>query len=225
MATLATFTVSDSLLVIHGRSPNVPGTTHKIASMPMRRITSSKARAQPSTFTPHSSSKHKPASRPCERKQSGKVVLIGGLERGDVGGANLSCRPQIAFAPGEGFASQSSNEKVRHEARPPTISVREWMDINQGMMETHREFIRRVDFVLNPGADIVIYVAHVDRHLPIRRADILIAVTIFACPTPDFAEHATMQALTEIFLRRIVAERRQRPSHGRQDILLLKLVE
>ena len=73
------------------------------------------------------------------------------------------------------------------------VSVGEWMNCNQTVVESRRQFIGRIPVVLNPCPGVVDEQTNGRRDFARVVTDIRLGSPILAGPCPDLAEHCPMQ--------------------------------
>ncbi len=75
----------------------------------------------------------------------------GGLEGGDVSGAEFARARQILASPGETFPAVSHPESIRDKARVAAIAVHDGVDENEGMAQADGALVQGRRLVLDPS--------------------------------------------------------------------------
>ena len=76
----------------------------------------------------------------------------------------------------------------------PAIAVREWVDLDQAVMEAHGNFVGRIRLVADPRLRIVEQLAQSGRNLMERDPAITLGLAEGAGPSPYVGEHLSVQA-------------------------------
>lgn len=151
-------------------------------------------------------------------------MIVRSLERCDVGVAGRACGSEIRATPGETLAAELSDQNVGGETRPTAVSVWKGVYGDEPVMETHRDLIWRIRFVLNPISRVVNRLAKRDLDQMRSDTEIAFCCPVFSRPAPDALEHAPMQALEETFAGHDVTAA-ECSLISRCDILLFEFVQ
>src|SRR5487761_1144477 len=162
--------------------------------------------------------------RPRKRHQRRDVVAIGGAQRGDVALPQLAGAVEAAASPSESLAAQPHDEQIGDKPRTPAGAAGEGVNQNEAVMEPDGDLIGRIGGARDPRPRVVDELAHLDRNLPRRDAQIALAGTVASRPAPHVAEHAAMQLEYETLVENL-APPAQRPVLPAGDVVLLGGVE
>ena len=109
----------------------------------------------------------------------------------------------------------------------PAIAIRERMNCDQPMVKSDRSFIRRMDFVLHPVANVAEKRSQPFVNLVERNAQIFLRPSVLSSPFPSLAEHLPVQPANVSIRDDGMRANRSRhgPASSQQDVLALPLVE
>ena len=78
-------------------------------------------------------------------------MVVGCAQRAHVAPAQLAGIGEAAASPAEGRAAKPPDQKIGHQARVPPVAVWKWMNDDQPVMETQRDFIGWIGRVVHPA--------------------------------------------------------------------------
>jgi hypothetical protein len=107
--------------------------------------------------------------------------------------AKISRVGDLTCSPREDGSSLRSGKNVRQEPRVAPVSVGEWVNPYEAVMESYCDFIAGKGLVFHPEARISKQGPQGVADLPWRNADILLGAPVCAGPSPCLIEHAAMQ--------------------------------
>src|SRR5262249_32658034 len=148
------------------------------------------------------------------------------LQRRDVGlAATIHSLKIVPSGPINGLRSVDPlKHRVGHDAGMSTVPVREWMNVNEPMMQPDRSLGGRVGPVPSPMPCVVHQLAQLQANLDRIHADVLAVAPERAGPRPYIAEQLLVERHRES-VRENIAALSDQPSQTRLDVDLFKLVQ
>jgi len=124
--------------------------------------------------------------------------MLVGLTKGiDVSAAQFAQVVKAPAAPGKCFSAHPPNQQVGHQASVTAITIREWMNKDQAMMQADRGFIGRVGVVVDPVPYVIKELCRFLADQVCGDTDVSIGTAESPRPGPDLIEHVLVKGRRE----------------------------
>src|SRR5450432_1717946 len=98
------------------------------------------------------------------------------------------------------------------------VAVREWVNLHKPVMEANRDFVGRIDLLVDPDFHVIEKHAQLYWDLPMVDSDVPWAGSKATRPPPHVAEHVFVQVLNEFLDKYVEPSSPRRPFLAGGDI-------
>ena len=74
-------------------------------------------------------------------------MIIRRFECPDVNVSRFAFGAKMTPSPAQALSAKADGKDVGHKPRPSSVAIREWMDTDQRVVESNRDFVGRIGFI------------------------------------------------------------------------------